>query len=81
MPGALSHLGLTCRAAYEVFAEHEVFALEKRVRQLELELYHEKLPDLRMIMRRFNDRITRCLCLTCQREKRGAVRRGDREPV
>ena len=71
MSAHLAPLGLTCRAAYEALADREVFALEKRVRELELELYHEKLPDLRMIMRRFNDRITRCLCMTCQREKRG----------
>ena len=71
MPHNLSLLGLTCRAAYEALADREVFALEKRVRELELELYHEKLPLLKTIMRRFNDQITRCLCLTCQRERRG----------
>ena len=71
MPDNLSLLGLTCRAAYEALADREVFALEKRVRELELELYHEKLPPLKTIMRRFNDQISRCLCLTCQRERRG----------
>lgn len=47
-----------------------MFGLEKRVRELELALYHERLPPLRKVMKRVNTELVHCACLQCQREGR-----------
>jgi len=62
----MSRVALTCKAAFEALAEHQVCALEDRVRELELALYHEQLPPLDAVMARFNAEHTRCTCLCCQ---------------
>ena len=44
--------------------------LEKRIQDLELDLYHERLPDIRYVMKRFNLKDVNCHCVQCQREGR-----------
>ena len=44
------------------------------MRELELALYHERLPPLRKVMQRVNTELVHCACLQCQREGRWPCR-------
>jgi hypothetical protein len=68
-------LGLTCKAAFEAFAQNQTLELQKRVNELELEVYHLKLPQLRDCMHVFNHvKLTTkaCTCMYCGMSGRSA---------
>jgi hypothetical protein len=58
-------LALTCKDAMLVFAQAQTLELQKKVDWLELEIYHRDLSSLKLCMEEFNQRNSRCFCLSC----------------